>query len=295
MEVRAARPCGPTTGVSLPIAGALATGIAVAALLLACAIRGPVLRTVRLRHPDSDPLSDAGWSAGLGRWELTRAGIVVGALVVAVAVGLPLLVVPAAAFAPSVWIRLRAEAARERARRSITRVVAGTEAALRSGVTLPDALRREAEATTDPLARRTVLEALAAFDLGASLDAGLRTAALGSRDRRVVLAFETLALGIDERLPRERLADLLRGLVDRLSFEEGLDDEVRARASGARQQQRLLALLVPAIAVFLIATMPSLAAALDTPLGRFVLVPGAIAFEIAGIMLARRIVNEALA
>ena len=70
---------------------------------------------------------------------------------------------------------------------------------------------------------------------------------------------------------------------------------MRARASGARQQQRLLALLVPAIAVLLIATTPSLAAALDAPLGRLVLIPGAVALEASGIVLARRIVSEALA
>lgn len=281
--------------MSLPVAGALAAGIAVAAVMLAYTIRGPAIANLGLRHPDADALGDAGWTAGIARWELLRLGVAAGALIVAFTVGLPLLAGPAAAAAPSVWIRLRAEAAREQARRSITRVVAGTEAALRSGATLPDALRREAEAATDPLARRMVQEAVTAFDLGASLDAGLRGVALAARDRRVTLAFETLALGIEERLPRERLADLLGGLADRLTFEDRLDDEVRARASGARHQQRLLALLVPAIALLLIATMPSLAAALETPVGRFVLVPGAIAFEVAGVVLARRIVNEALA
>lgn len=279
--------------MTLPLVGAIGAGIAVAALVLAQAMRGPAPRIALLRHPDADALRDAGWTGGHLRWELVRWALAVAALVVATPMGL-LVLVPVVALGPSVWIRLRAETARERARRAVTRVIAGAEAALRSGATLPDALRREAEASADPIARRALLDALRAFELGESLDPGLRGAALAARDQRIALALETLALGVGERLPRERLADLLASLADRLTFEERLDDEVRARASGARQQQWLLAALVPAIAVLLVATMPSLAEALGSQIGRFVLVPGAIAFEVAGIVLARRIVREAL-
>jgi Flp pilus assembly protein TadB len=176
----------------------------------------------------------------------------------------------------------------------MTRVITGTEAALRSGATLSEALRREASASTEPLARDAVQAAIRAFDLGASLDTGLRSAAGSLRDRRMALVLETLGLAAEERLASARVADLLAGLADRLTFEERLEDEVRARASGARQQQKLLALLVPAIAIVLIGSMPALATALDSTLGRFVLIPGAVALEVAGVVLARGIVNEAL-
>lgn len=281
--------------MTLALAGAIGLGIAVASLLLAQVVpdRSPTLG--RWEHPDGTVLRDAGWRAGLGRWEAIRAFLIAVAAAIALATGVPVVLALLAGAAPSVWIRIRADAARDRARRALTRIVAGTQAALRSGATLPEALRREAEATSEPLARGPILEALKAFDLGASLDAGLRRAAAKSRDRRTELALGTLALGIEERLPRERIADLLASLVDRLSFEDQLEDEVRARASGARQQQRLLALLVPAIAVLLITTTPSLGAALDAPLGRVVLIPGAVMLEVLGIALARRIVNGALA
>lgn len=247
-----------------------------------------------LRHPDARALLDAGVGWSLVRWEAARGGVLTLALIAALALDLPLAVTLVGAAAPSLWIRVRAAAARERARRAMTRVISGAEAALRSGLTLPEALRREASASTEPLARDAVQAAIRAFDLGASLDAGLRSAAADLRDRRMALVLETLGLAAEERLASARAADLLAGLADRLAFEERLDDEVRARASGARQQQKLLALLVPAIAVVLVGSMPSLAAALDSTLGRFVLIPGAIAFEVAGVILARRIVNEAL-
>ncbi|MGH2377788.1 MAG: type II secretion system F family protein [Candidatus Limnocylindria bacterium] len=275
-------------------AGALALAVAVTALVLALALRDTAPFGLP-RHPDARDLRDAGWGGGLVRWEALRVAVVASALVACVAAGLPIPLAFASAAAPSAWIRMRAESARDRARRAMTRIVTGTEAALRSGSTLPEALRREADASTDPLARAAVQAAIRTFDLGASLDAGLRAAAASLRDRRMALALETVAVAAEERLPSARVADLLAGLADRLTFEERLDDEVRARASGARQQQKLLALLVPAIALILIASMPSLAAALDSPLGRFVLIPGAVAFEVAGVVLARRIVNEALA
>lgn len=247
-----------------------------------------------MRHPDADALLDAGWSAGVRRWEAIRLGIAAGACLVVLASGITVVIVGIAIAAPSLWIRLRAEAARDRARRSFGRVLASTESALRSGLSLPDALRRGVEATSDALASRPLRDALRAFDLGEGLDMALTGAALRCRDERARVAIGSLALGIAERLPRERLADLMAAVADRVSFEERLDDEVRARAAGARQQQRLLAAVVPALALYLSVTMPTLAATLGSDLGRFVLIPAAIGLETVGILLARRVIRRAL-
>ena len=256
------------------LVGAMALAVAVGGSILSFAVR-PGSTQASAQHPDGCDLLDSGLGWSLLRWEATRAGVVALALIAALAFDLPLAMILLTAAGPSVWIRVRAAVARERARRAMTRVIAGAEAALRSGATLPEALRREASASTEPLARAAVQAAIRAFDLGASLDASLRTAAADLRDRRMALVLETLGLAAEERLASARAADLLAGLADRLAFEERLEDEVRARASGARQQQKLLALLVPAIAV--------------------VLIPGAVVFEVAGVVLASRIVNEALA
>ncbi|MBU6424618.1 MAG: hypothetical protein KGQ88_11325, partial [Chloroflexi bacterium] len=132
------------------------------------------------------------------------------------------------------------------------------------------------------------------FDLGASLASSLVAAADTSRDERVAAVFGTVALGVGERLPRERLADLLGAVASRLAFEDGLAREVAARAAGVRQQQRLIALLVPGIAAYLFVTMPVLAATLASDLGRFVLVPAAAALEVAGLVLSARVVRAAM-
>ena len=170
-------------------------------------------------------------------------------------------------------------------------VLQGTQAALRSGLPIAQALRVALE-RTDPLVREPFDAALRAFDLNEALDEALRAAAREASDARLVLALEALALVAGEQLPATRAATVIASLADRLTFEARLLAEVRARTSGVRAQIVLLALLVPALALYLTLTMPGLAATLATPLGAHVLVPAAILFEIAGIVASRAIVRN---
>lgn len=277
--------------LSLVLAGALAAATAViAAALAGSGARAPTLAGGPV-HPDLRALADAGWPYGLVRWEGLRLSVTAASAVLAVAAGVPVLLALPVAIVPSVWARVRAGEARDRARRALVQVLASIGSALRSGLSLPDALRRATGSADDAAAMRPLSGALRAFDLGAGLDEALLAAAGRARDGGERVALGTLALGVSERLPRDRLADLVDVLADRALFALRLDDEVRARAAGARQQQRLLALLVPALALYLCLTMPSLAATLGSDLGRYVLIPGAAALELGGIFLGRRIVR----
>lgn len=273
--------------------GTLAAATAGVALVLARATAVGVLPRIALPHPDAAFLRDGGWSGGLRRWETLRALVVAVALAATLLFGLPPIAALLAAPLPSLWIRSRAEGARDRARRALAPIVASTGAALRSGTSIADALRRAADAA-EPLAARPITDALRAFELGASLDVALQTAAEAGGDDRSRIALGALALGVGERLPRERLAELLAVVGDRLAFEDRLDDDVRAHAAGARQQQRLLAALVPAIALYLSITIPTLAATLGSDLGRYVLIPVAATLEAAAVLLGRRVVRDAV-
>jgi len=282
----------PGAIVTVVLAGALAAAAAAIALVLAPS--GARWRAPDIAHPDRTALSDAGWRIALRDWEALRAVIAIAALVLAGAAGAPLLLGPLAAALPSVAVRFRAQAARDRARPAVARLLGATHAALRSGLALPESLRRALAGCDDPIARRPFAHALARFDLGESLDRALRDAVPLATDRRGAAALETLALGVAERLPLERAASLVGAIAERLAYDERLDGEIRARASGARMQTYLLAALVPALALYLTATTPSLGATLGTPLGRFVLIPAAAALELAGILLSRRVVRGAI-
>ncbi|TMC78704.1 MAG: hypothetical protein E6J09_03865 [Chloroflexi bacterium] len=277
--------------MSIAAAGALAVALAVT-----CALVSPIegLRMPRSEHPDARTLTAAGWRRPLWQWEGIRAACILVALLLASALALPPLAGVAGLVAPSVVIRLRADAAARRARVATTRLLRAAEAVLRSGGALPEALRRAVDASEDPLARRPFVDALRAFDLGAPLDEALRSSAAATRDRRARMALETLAIGVALRLPGDRAGLLVAAVTDRLAFEERLDEEVRARTSGLRSQVLLLAALVPGIAAYLAVTVPSLGVTLSAPFGRTILVPAAIALELLGIVASRRAVEGVL-
>ncbi len=274
-------------------------GVAAAALCALCLALLPLaargVRWANVGHPEGAVVRDAGWRWSLGRWELMRWGL--GAIAL---VGASLASAPAAPIAtatlviPSLVVRWRAESARDRAARATTRLVQGTHAGVRSGIALPTALRRATDACADGIARAPFAMALDAFRLGAPLEAALREVAATVPDRRARMSLDTVALAVAERLPLERVAALLGSVSDRLAFEEALEAEVRARAGGARTQVRLLAAIVPAMAAYLAVTTPTLGATLGGPLGRTVLIPAALFFEVAGIMLSRRFVRDVL-
>ena len=279
--------------MSVAAAGALVAALAVSCGVFAVFLRGPAGIALRVGHPDRAALDDANWPRPLWQWESLRAGAVLAGAMLSLATPLPLvLTAAAAALAPSIAVRSRASAVRWRSRLATTHLLRATEAALRSGASLPEALRRACGAVTeDRLARRPFVDALRAFDLGAPLDRALREASCGATDPRCRIALETLAMGIASRLPYDRAGILVAAVADRLAFEERLDEEIRARTAGLRSQVILLAFVVPAIAAYLAFTVPSLAATLGQPIGRFVLIPAALGLELVGVIASRRAIE----
>jgi Flp pilus assembly protein TadB len=246
-------------------------------------------------HPDARALDTAGWGRPLWQWEAARSACIAVATAVALATPIPAIpVMCAAAVAPSFVARARADDASRHARTAVARLLRATEAALRSGGALPEALRRTVVACDDRLARRPFADALRAFDLGAPLDVALASRAAAVSDRRVRMALDSLAIGVASRLPGDRAGGLVAAAADRLAFEERVDEEIRARTNGLRLQVFMLAALVPAIALYLAFTVPSLSAVLGGPLGRTLLVPAALALEAIGLLASRRAVEGAL-
>lgn len=272
-------------------------GVAVAAMILALASL-PFARHWSLpvvTHPDSSALREAGWDITLRTWETARAGLIVAGVVTFAAVGPPPAFGVLLGIAPSLVARARAGAARERARHALPALLVATHAGLRSGVALPEALRRAVTACTDPIAREPFEAALARFDVGDPLDVALTAGAHRARDPRSADAMRTLALGVAERMPVDRSASLLGAVAELAQHDEALLEEVRARSAGVRVQMYLLAAVVPLLAAYLVVTMPGLGATLGSGVGRTILVPVATVLEIAGIVASRRIVRSVAA
>lgn len=245
----------------------------------------------RLTHPDRATLRDAGWNVTLGQWEGVRALLIAVGVVIGSTAGTPAVAAAILCLAPSIAARARAGAVRDRARRSLAPLLIAAYASLRSGVALPEALRRAVASCEDKIARRPFEEALARFDLGDPLDVALGFGAMRTKDQRVSESMRTLALGVSERMPVDRAASLLNAVAELVRHDEGLEREVHARSAGIRIQLYVLAAIVPVLALYLLATMPGLATTLDSGLGRAVLVPTAALLEVTGIVMSRRIIQ----
>jgi Flp pilus assembly protein TadB len=221
------------------------------------------------------------------------AGIAVAALGLAAAVPTSGVRLGSRAFVPSLERIRDAVAARRRRGRSskvVLETLQATHAGLRSGLPLPLALRNAVDG--GPADARAMLSgALRAFDLNIPLDDALRAAAANA-DRRVSLGLDALALIAAEQLAASRAAAVLGSVCDRLAFEERLVAEVAARTGGLRAQIVLLAVLVPAIAAYLVMTVPGVGSTLASALGTHVLIPAAVLFETAGILASRGIIRS---
>jgi Flp pilus assembly protein TadB len=274
--------------VNLEFAGAIAAALAATSLVLvpfgAASVPAPLVS-----HPERSVLREAGWTRSLLMWEYTRALATAVGLALAGSLGvLPIGLIGAAA--PSLAAHTVAARRREACARQTVTLLQMVLAGLRSGASLPEALRLAVGSgqadTFVPFAR-----AVRAFDLGAPLDVALREARAQARDRRVVLGLDALSLCVAEQLPASRCGTLITSVVDRLLFEQRTADDVRARTSGLRVQILLLAALVPGLALYLAVTVPGVAETLMMPIGRFVLMPLAATLEAGGVIASRRIIR----
>lgn len=252
------------------LAAALATYLACLALLGA---------RLPLPAPDRVPLRGLVLSVGAA---------VAGALVAA-SVGMPLVGV-AAGLAPWWWRARRRAAARERAEDSVVPVLDVLVGASRAGLVLTDALAHAVPHAREELARR-LEDALARIRLG-DAPAGALDGSREGASARVADLLAHLAYCARTRLAADATAAYLEDVLAARRFARQLAADVRARTAGQRFQVLLLAAVVPALALYLGVMSPTLAAELASPLGRGVLVPAGLAFELAGIVVSRRVLAK---
>lgn len=265
-----------------------AIGCAAAVWLLAAAALTPSPPRIRWSHPEQGRLRDVGWPWSAGRWEGARLVVsATTALAFALAgqdasAGLAI-----GALGPTIALRVRSDGRRERAAGLALDQLRAVRAALASGASLVESIRRGVAAITDELAARPLRLVVRQFAVGLSLADALRDAATQA-DPRLRPALRTLAIGVDERLPVPQLCALAEAVIERLTFEEQLASEVRARTSGVQIQIWAMAAIVPGLAMYLAATVPMVGETLRSPLGTHLLLPAAAMLELLGIAVARR-------
>ncbi len=267
--------------------GAVAAGVTAASLVL---VPLASMSLPHLGHPERALLRTAGWRWPLWVWEGLRLAVAGCALGAGALAGVPYLVA-GAAVAPTMVLHWRVGERRAAAARGAVIILQTVHSALRSGMDVAHALRVALE-RADPILREPFDTALRSFALNGALDVALRAAARDAWDGRLAFALDALALVASEQLPSARAAAMVAAASERMAFEQRLREEVAARTSGIRAQIVLLALLVPALALYLALTMPGLGRTLTSPIGLLVLIPAALVFEVAGIVASRAIVSR---
>ena len=267
---------------------------AVAVWLAAAAALTPRPPRLGWSHPESDRLRDAAWPLTGARWEGLRLGLaVLTGLAGAAAAQDAVASAAVGAAVPSIALRVRSDTRRDRASARALDQLRAVRAALASGATLVEAIRRAAAATSDDIAARPLRLVVREFAVGVSLSEALRAATVHGPPR-LRPGLRTLAIGVDERLPVPQLCALSGAVVDRMTFDEQLAEEVRARTGGIRLQIWAMAAIVPALALYLAATVPMVGETLRSPLGTRLLIPAGIALELLGIVAARRAVRSVI-
>jgi len=272
------------------LAGALACAVAV--WLVAIAVLAPSPPRLSWSHPERERLRDAGWPWSPTRWEGARiAGATLAAIVATVAGMDAALGTVMGAVAPSIALRARSDARREGAAHLGLDQLRAIRAGLASGASLVESIQRSVAAVTDTIAARPFRLVVRQFAVGLPLSDALRGGA-AQADPRLRPALRTLAIGVEERLPVPQLCALADAVIERRTFDEQIESEVRARTSGLRIQIWAMAAIVPGLAFYLAATVPLVAETLRSPLGMHLLIPAAVALELIGMMLARRAVRD---
>ncbi len=153
-----------------------------------------------------------------------------------------------------------------------------------------DALRQARLSCSDSWLQQDLDSIIQRFLLDTPLHESLEEVLGRTTTRNLRLIWETLRICTENHLPTEKARSLFMELSSTVQFNLQLANEVRARSTGQRAQIWLLAIIVPAMYLYLRLMSPQLLTVLDdTIVGRVVLFPLAVALELGGIVLSWRI------
>jgi Flp pilus assembly protein TadB len=195
-----------------------------------------------------------------------------------------------AALAPRLAVRALAERRRAAGEREAPHLLRLLIANLGAGGTYLEALRAAQAGVRDAGLRDHIATVVQQFLLDVPLDQALRSVRRDITGRNLGMIWDDLGICVGQRLSSERARDLLSDLAASVHHNVQLAGEVRAQTSGQRLQIWILALLVPAIYLYLRLASPYFLSLLDeTWTGRLVLLPAAAALEVLGLWLCLRL------
>jgi Flp pilus assembly protein TadB len=183
-------------------------------------------------------------------------------------------------------VRAEARAADEDAPRILRAMV--NRAA--SGGTYPDLFTAAAESARHRWVRSDFDEATARYYANES-PAEILLALRGRQaSRNLRLVWDALAVSIRTQQPASAAGQVLASLGEAARANRSIARQAAAESRGLRMQAAILAVVIPAMFLYLSAVNPELIRPVtSTPLGQYVLLPAAVLLEITGIFLSWRV------
>ena len=191
---------------------------------------------------------------------------------------------------PRLLLSLLTSRRRARSEKQAPQLLLVLVANLGPGGTYLEALQAARRDVADQGLAEDLAEVVQQFLLDVPLESALRLVRPRIVGRNLGLVWDNLTICAAQNIPAERARDLLLDVSTTVRFNVQLAGEVRAQTTGQRAQIWVLALLVPAIYVYLRVVSPYFLNVLDdTWTGRYVLLPAAAALEVLGIYLSFRL------
>ncbi len=240
----------------------------------------------RFRESQRIALQGAGVDLSATTWLAVRVVLVLLSLIVLfLSPLLGLLVLILAALGPSMWLRRRKEALRTRIGRDLPDALLALANALRSGLSVTQALSTLASDYPPPLGD-LFRETLQAVGLGSTIDTSFETFA----DRTGIAEFHVLATAMSiQRQSGGNLSDILESVATVISEKLKLRERVKALTAEPRLSAWVLSILPVGVGLMIFFLNPGFITPLVTTLAGHLMLGFAALWEAIGVFFIRSV------
>jgi Flp pilus assembly protein TadB len=210
-------------------------------------------------------------------------GLLLSPLVAAVGVALGLLL-------PRAYLRYLVAAEARAADDEAPRVLRAMVNRAAAGGTYPDLFTAASEVARHRWVRSDFDETIARYYANEPLGDALLVVRGRQASRNLRLVYDALIVAARTQQPASAAGEVLASLGEAARANRAIARQAAAESKGLRLQAAILAIVIPAMFLYLIAVNPELIAPVtSTALGQFVLLPSAVLLEVAGIVLSWRV------
>lgn len=193
-------------------------------------------------------------------------------------------------FVPRLYVRYLLSGEARAADDDTPRVLRAIVNRAAAGGTYPDLFAAAAEAARHRWVRADFAEIMGRYYANEPPADALADVRRRQAGRNLALLYDALLVLIRTHQPASAAVDVLGSLGEAARSNQSIARQAAAESRGLRLQATILAVVIPLLFLYLLlANRELIGPVMDTPLGRFVLLPAAAILEVTGIVLSWRV------